>query len=64
MSEDIHNWLSRLWPRFCERFTHNLHDMGIAVVPVVCDRIIWVAIAVAAAFILLTAIQTIIAEAY
>lgn len=63
MREDLHNVVSRLWPKFCERFTHNLHDLGIAVVPVVCDRIVWIALAVAAAFILLTAIQTIISEA-
>lgn len=62
MSEALPNIASRLWPRVCERITHNLHDLGIAIVPILCDKLIWIALAVLIAFLILTIVQAIMLE--
>lgn len=63
MHEDIRNFFCRLWPKFCERLTHNLHDLGIALVPAFYDKLLWIALFVTAIFVVLTAVQTLISEA-
>lgn len=60
MREDIHNVISRFLPSFCERIMRDLHHMGIAVVPLICERVFWVAILAAGVFMALAALEALV----
>ncbi len=46
-----------IFHRICERLVQDLHHLGIALVPAMCERLLWIALLSFAVFVALVAIQ-------
>lgn len=62
MQEDFHNKISRLWPVFRDRVGHDIHHFGAALVPLICEKLIWVVFLSISVFLALTALQAILED--
>jgi hypothetical protein len=63
MREDFRGTLIRVVRTVCERLMHDLHHLGVAIMPAICERMAWIALLTVGVFIAFIAIQVLMSEA-
>jgi hypothetical protein len=63
MSEDFRGVASRVFRTVCERLIHDIHHLGVAIMPAICERMAWIALLTVAVFIAFIAVQVLLSEA-